>query len=118
MTQPLNLTKTCLVLDCFALAYRAYYGLPSSVRTRSGQAINAVLGFYNTIFSLIEQFRPDYTVVASDDPEPTFRHNLYSEYKAQRPPMPRGPKKPASFNQGSHCWSGASPPASTRLRGG
>jgi DNA polymerase-1 len=88
VTQPLNLTKTCLVLDCFALAYRAYYGLPSSIRTRSGQAINAVLGFYNTIFSLIEQFRPDYTVVASDDPEPTFRHNLYSEYKAQRPPMP------------------------------
>ena len=34
MTQPLNLTKTCLVLDCFALAYRAYYGLPSSIRTR------------------------------------------------------------------------------------
>ena len=92
MTQPLNLTKTCLVLDCFALAYRAYYGLPSSIRTRSGQAINAVLGFYNTIFSLIEQFRPDYTVVASDDPEPTFRHNLYSGVQGPKTSHARGPK--------------------------
>lgn len=88
MTKPSQLPKTCLVLDCFALAYRAYFGLPSSIRTRSGQAINAVLGFYNTVFSLIEQFRPEYIVVASDHPEPTFRHNLYSQYKAQRPPMP------------------------------
>lgn len=80
--------KTLLVLDCFALAYRAYFGLPTSIRTRSGQAINAVLGFYNTVFSLIEQFRPEYIVAAADHPAPTFRHCLYSQYKAQRPPMP------------------------------
>lgn len=88
MTATSELPKTCLVLDSFALAYRAFFGMPSTIRTRSGQAINAVLGFYNTVYSLIEQFRPHYVVVASDHPEPTFRHNLYSEYKAQRPPMP------------------------------
>ncbi|HHT72300.1 MAG TPA: hypothetical protein GX008_01120 [Firmicutes bacterium] len=88
MTKQPPLPKTCLVLDCFALTYRAYFGLPSTIRTRSGQAINAVLGFYNTVFSLIQQFRPEYIVVASDHPEPTFRHDLYSQYKAQRPPMP------------------------------
>lgn len=76
------------MLDCFALTYRAYFGMPDTIRTRSGQAINAVLGFYNTVYSLIEQFRPEYLIVASDHPEPTFRHNLYSQYKAQRPPMP------------------------------
>lgn len=82
------MSKTCLVLDCFALVYRSFYGLPTSIRTQNGQAINAALGFYNTVSSLIEQFQPDYLFVASDHPKPTFRHLLYSDYKAQRPPMP------------------------------
>lgn len=80
--------KTCLVLDCFSLVYRSFFGLPTSIRRQDGQVINAVLGFYNTVSSLIEQFQPDYLFVASDHPAPTFRHLLYSDYKAQRPPMP------------------------------
>jgi len=82
------LSKTCLILDCFALVYRSFYGLPRTIRTQNGQAINAALGFYNTVASLIEQFQPDYLFVASDHPEPTFRHRLFPAYKAQRPPMP------------------------------
>ena len=82
------MSKTCLVLDCFALVYRAFFGLPTTIRRQDGQAINAVLGFYNTVSSLIEQFQPDYFFVASDHPTPTFRHNLFEDYKAQRPPMP------------------------------
>jgi DNA polymerase-1 len=82
------LSKTCLILDCFALTYRAFFGLPTTIRTQNGNAINAVLGFYNTVSSLIKQFQPDFLFVASDCPQPTFRHLLYSQYKAQRPPMP------------------------------
>lgn len=82
------MSKTCLILDCFALLYRAFFGLPTTIRAQNGQAINAALGFYNCVSSLLEQFRPDYVFVASDHPAPTFRHLLYSEYKAQRPPMP------------------------------
>lgn len=84
----IHLSKTCLILDCFALVYRAFFGLPTTIRRQDGQAINAVLGFYNTVSSLIEQFQPDYLFVASDHPSPTFRHNLFTDYKAQRPPMP------------------------------
>ncbi len=82
------LSKTCLILDCFSLVYRAFFGLPTSIRRQDGQTINAVLGFYNTVAALMEQFQPDYIFVASDHPAPTFRHLLYSDYKAQRPPMP------------------------------
>lgn len=84
----ISLSKTCLVLDCFSLVYRSFFGLPTTIKRQDGQPINAVLGFYNTISSLIEQFRPDYLFVASDHPTPTFRHKIFSDYKAQRPPMP------------------------------
>ncbi|MDI9485630.1 MAG: 5'-3' exonuclease H3TH domain-containing protein [Bacillota bacterium] len=80
--------KTCLVLDCFSLVYRAFFGLPRTIKRQDGQVINAVLGFYNAVTGLMEQFRPDYLFVASDHPSPTFRHELFPDYKAQRPPMP------------------------------
>lgn len=82
------MSKTCLILDCFSLVYRAFFGLPTTIRRQDGQAINAVVGFYNTVSGLMEQFHPDYLFVASDHPSPTFRHELFPEYKAQRPPMP------------------------------
>lgn len=82
------MSKTCLILDCFSLVYRAFYGLPTTIKRQDGQEINAVLGFYNTVTSLMEQFQPDYLFVASDHPSPTFRHKLFPPYKAQRPPMP------------------------------
>ncbi len=80
--------ETCLILDCLSLVYRAYFGLPTTIRRQDGQAINAVLGFYNMVSSLLDQFRPSFLIIASDHPDPTFRHLLYSDYKAQRPPMP------------------------------
>ncbi|HHT91200.1 MAG: 5'-3' exonuclease H3TH domain-containing protein [Bacillota bacterium] len=80
--------RTCLILDCFSLVYRAFYGLPITIKRQDGQNINAVLGFYNTMTGLMDQFRPDFLFVASDHPSPTFRHQLFPEYKAQRPPMP------------------------------
>ncbi len=84
----ISLSKTCLILDCFSLVYRSFFGLPTTIKRQDGQAINAVLGFYNTMTGLMEQFRPDYLFVASDHPSPTFRHDLFPNYKGQRPPMP------------------------------
>ncbi|MGB4636575.1 MAG: DNA polymerase I, partial [Limnochordia bacterium] len=80
--------STCLILDCFSLVYRSFFGLPTSIRRQDGQIINAVLGFYNTLTSLMRQFQPDYLFVASDHPSPTFRHELFPAYKEHRPPMP------------------------------
>lgn len=62
--------------------------MPNTIRTIQGTAINAALGFYNTLSSLIGQIRPQYLVAALDYPKPTFRHKLYPLYKANRPPMP------------------------------
>ena len=80
--------STCLILDCFSLVYRSFFGLPTSIRRQDGQIINAVLGFYNTLNSLMRKFQPDYLFVASDDPSSTFRHELLPAYKELRPPMP------------------------------
>jgi DNA polymerase-1 len=83
-----SLSRTCLILDCFSLVYRSFFGLPTNIKRQDGQAINAVLGFYNTVTGLMEQFQPDFLFVASDHPSPTFRHKLFPDYKGQRPPMP------------------------------
>jgi len=81
-------SKRCLIIDAFSITYRAFFGLPTTIRTRQGQTINAALGFYNTLSSLINQVQPHYVAVASDCSQATFRHNLFPAYKAQRPPMP------------------------------
>ena len=70
------------------MVYRAYYGLPNTIRNSNGLMINAVIGFYNTLSSLISQMQPQYLIAVFDHPQPTFRHKLYPPYKANRPPMP------------------------------
>lgn len=79
---------SCLILDGFSLIFRSFFGMPARIRTTEGQPINAVLGFYNSLQRLINQIQPTYVVAAFDYPEPTFRHAMYPEYKANRPPMP------------------------------
>ncbi len=81
-------SKRILILDSFSITYRAFFGLPTTIRTRQGQAINAALGFYNTLSSLLNQIQPHFVAVASDCKAATFRHDLFPSYKAQRPPMP------------------------------
>ncbi len=80
--------KRILILDSFSITYRAFFGLPTTIRTRQGQAINAALGYYNTLSSLLNQIQPHFVAVASDCKAATFRHDLFPSYKAQRPPMP------------------------------
>lgn len=67
--------------------YRAYYAIPP-MSTRKGLHTNAVFGFRRMIESLLAETVPDYAAVVFDTPVPTFRHTLYPDYKAQRPPMP------------------------------
>ncbi|MDR2428281.1 MAG: DNA polymerase I [Candidatus Margulisbacteria bacterium] len=76
------------LIDGHALAYRSFFALPVSMMTTSGQTTNAIYGFCKTLFSLLEEKKPDAIAVAFDLPQPTFRHELYKEYKAQRPPAP------------------------------
>src|SRR5690606_36012475 len=80
--------STCLILDCFSLVYRSFFGLPTSIRRQDGQIINAVLGFYNTLTSFLRQLQPDHLFVASERPGRTFRHEPCPAYREHRPPMP------------------------------
>ena len=70
-----------------AYAYRAYFAIPP-MSTQTGQPTNAVFGFSRVIERLMSDAVPDYAAVAFDTPEPTFRHEEFEEYKAQRPEMP------------------------------
>ena len=77
-----------LLLDGNSLTYRAFFALPTDMATSSGQVTNAVFGFTSMLVNLLKDHQPDGVLVAFDRPEPTFRHEQYSEYKAQREASP------------------------------
>jgi DNA polymerase-1 len=77
-----------LLLDGNSLTYRAFFALPTDMATASGQVTNAVFGFTSMLLNLIRDQQPEGIVVAFDRPEPTFRHQMLPEYKAQREPTP------------------------------
>lgn len=81
------------LLDAYALIYRAYYGFIKNPRINSkGQNTSAILGFVNTLEEVIRKEKPDYIGVVFDPHGPTFRHELYPAYKAQREETPEGIK--------------------------
>src|SRR5258708_11847012 len=77
-----------MLLDGNSLAYRAFFALPTDMATASGQVTNAVFGFTSMLINLLKDHRPDSIAVAFDRPEPTFRHELVSDYKAGRVAAP------------------------------
>jgi len=82
-----------MLLDAYALIFRAYYGLIRSPRINSkGENTSAVFGFVNTLEELLRTEQPDYLAVAFDPPGGTFRHEAFADYKAQREETPVGIK--------------------------
>ena len=82
------------LLDAYALIYRAYYAFIKNPRINSkGMNTSAVMGFVNTINDVITREQPTYIGVAFDPSGPTFRHEMYPEYKAQREACPEDIKK-------------------------
>jgi len=83
--------KKLFLLDAYALIYRAYYGFIKNPRINSkGENTSAVLGFVNTLEEILNKENPEYIGVAFDPHGPTFRHDAYPEYKAQREETPEG----------------------------
>jgi DNA polymerase-1 len=80
--------KRYVLIDGHSLAYRAFYALPTTLTTSSGQVTNAVYGFVSMLIKLLSDFQPDSLVVAFDRGRPAYRLEQYAEYKAHRPPMP------------------------------
>ena len=83
--------KKLLIIDSNSIINRAYYGV-RYLSAKDGTPTNAVYGFLNTLFKLIDEVSPDYICTAYDLKAPTFRHKMYDGYKAQRKPMPDGLK--------------------------
>ncbi|MDR3206765.1 MAG: DNA polymerase I, partial [Oscillospiraceae bacterium] len=80
--------STLMVLDGNSLLNRAFYGVKAPLTNSEGQPTGALLGFLNILLKLTEDHRPDALCVAFDLKAPTFRHDMYDGYKAQRKPMP------------------------------
>jgi len=81
--------KRLFLIDAYAMIYRAYYAFIKNPRiTSTGLNTSAILGFVNTLDELLREQQPTHIAVAFDLPEPTFRHQLFPKYKAQRPPSP------------------------------
>jgi DNA polymerase-1 len=81
--------KKLFLIDGHAIAYRAYFALIKNPLTNArGQPTGAVYGFANYLLRLLTEYKCPYIGVVFDSPEPTFRHELYKEYKANREEMP------------------------------
>ena len=85
----MSVDKEIILVDGTALMFRAYH-----VRTRSplatsdGRSTQAIFGMINMLRSLLKEYQPTHIAVVMDAKGKTFRHELYREYKANRPPMP------------------------------
>ena len=81
--------KKLVLLDGMALLYRAHFALVRSPRmTSGGLCTSGVFGFANTVLDIIKKENPTHIAAAFDTPEPTERHKLFPEYKAQRDALP------------------------------
>lgn len=76
-----------ILIDGFSILNRAFYGIPELTNSE-GLHTNAVYGFLNIMFKILEEEQADHLAVAFDLKEPTFRHKMYEEYKGTRKPMP------------------------------
>lgn len=83
------MSKNLYLLDAYALIYRSYYAFIKNPRYNSkGQNTSAIYGFANTLIDLIAKENPTHIAVVFDPPYPTFRHEMYKEYKANREATP------------------------------
>ena len=76
-----------VLIDGHSILNRAFYGVPIFTNSE-GLHTNAVFGFLNIMFKILEEEKPEFLAVAFDVHAPTFRHELYKEYKGTRKPMP------------------------------
>ena len=83
MKQPLY------VLDAFAIIFRSYYAfINNPMRGTDDQNVSAIFGFFSTVFKIFSTYKPEYFAVLMDSRTPTFRHEMYKEYKANRAKTP------------------------------
>lgn len=81
--------KKLYIIDGYALIYRSYYAfINNPMKDPQGKNISCVYGFFTTLLKLLRENNPQYMVVAMDSHGPTFRHEMYEPYKANREAAP------------------------------
>jgi DNA polymerase-1 len=78
---------TLYLIDSHALIYQMFHAIPT-MTSPDGRAVNAVFGVTRDLLTIAEEVKPTYLLSTFDTPEPTFRNELYPDYKAHRAPMP------------------------------
>ena len=81
------MSQKLVLIDGHSILNRAFYGVPD-LSNAEGLHTNAIYGFLNILFKILEEEKPDYLAVAFDVHAPTFRHKMYDAYKGTRKPMP------------------------------
>ncbi len=80
------MSEKLVLMDGHSILNRAFFGIPDLTNSE-GLHTNAVYGFLNIMFKILEEEKPDYLTVAFDVSQPTFRHKMFEEYKGTRKPM-------------------------------
>ena len=80
------MSKKIVLIDGHSILNRAFFGVPSLTNSE-GLHTNAVYGFLNIMFKILDEEKPEYLTVAFDRSEPTFRHQMFDAYKGTRKPM-------------------------------
>lgn len=73
-----------VLIDSNAIIHRAYHALPKNMSTSRGELTNVVYGFATTLIKVLEDLKPEYIGASFDMRGPTFRHEVYQDYKATR----------------------------------
>src|SRR3989344_9471817 len=79
--------KTLLLIDANSLIHRSFHALPPFTAT-NGEPTGALYGLSSILLKIIKEKKPDYWAAAFDRPEPTFRKEIFKDYKIQRPKAP------------------------------
>ena len=82
-----KMSEKIVLIDGHSILNRAFYGVPD-LSNSEGLHTNAVYGFINIMLKILDTEKPEYLTVAFDVKQPTFRHEMYKEYKGTRKPMP------------------------------
>lgn len=80
------MSEKLVLIDGHSILNRAFFGIPDLTNSE-GLHTNAVYGFLNILFKILDEERPEYLTVAFDVNAPTFRHEMYADYKGTRKPM-------------------------------
>jgi len=89
MLKPDNSKNLLILIDGHAIVHRSFHAIQRPLTiSKTGEDVRGVYGFINAFIKSINEWAPTHVAITFDLPKPTFRHKMFDEYKAHRPPMP------------------------------